>query len=155
MTSTQFLVRKDQLPMTRLRELPDLALKGGQVRVAIAKFALTSNNITYAAFGEAMNYWAFYPSGEDGWGIVPVWGFGDVVQSTHVGVAVGERLYGYFPMAGSVVLEPVRLSPAGFVDGAPHRAPSTPSTTSTCAAPATLSTATKPKTCRHCCAHCS
>ena len=123
MTSTHFLVRKDQLSRTELREQTDIALADGQIRVAIDRFALTSNNITYAAFGDAMNYWAFYPTGEEGWGNIPVWGFGDVVQTSHPGVAVGERLYGYFPMASSVVLQPVRLSPSGFVDGAPHRAP--------------------------------
>ena len=123
MATTLFLVRKDQLSRTEIRERPDLALGDGQVRVVVARFALTSNNITYAAFGDAMNYWAFYPTGEEGWGTIPVWGFGDVVQTGHPGVAVGERLYGYFPMASSVVLEPARLSPSGFVDGAPHRAP--------------------------------
>ncbi len=122
MSAIQFLVRKDQLHQTELRESPDAPLKDGQVRVAIDKFALTSNNITYAAFGDAMNYWDFYPTGEPAWGAIPVWGFGDVLQSSDPGVAVAERLYGYFPMATSVVLEPVRLSPAGFADGAPHRA---------------------------------
>ncbi len=121
MTTTQFLVRKDQLQNTELRDQPDLALTHGQVRLDIDMFALTSNNITYAAFGEAMNYWAFYPTAQEGWGNIPVWGFGDVVQSMHPGVAVGERLYGYFPMATSVVLEPARLTQAGFADGAAHR----------------------------------
>ena len=123
MTSTHFLVRKDQLSRIEIRERPDAALNDGQVRLAVDKFALTSNNITYAAFGDAMNYWAFYPTGEAGWGSIPVWGFGDVVQTSNPGVAVGERLYGYFPMASSVVLEPVRLTPSGFVEGAVHRAP--------------------------------
>ena len=63
------------------------------------RIALTTNNITYAAFGDAMSYWHFFPSGEAGWGIVPVWGFGTVVQSLHPGVAVGERLWGYWPMS--------------------------------------------------------
>ena len=121
MNVTHFLVRKDKLQQTVLRERPDQPLADGQIRVVIDKFALTSNNITYAAFGDAMNYWAFYPSGEEGWGNIPVWGFGDVVQSSHPGVAVGERLYGYFPMATQVVLNPVRLSPAGFTEGAEHR----------------------------------
>lgn len=123
MTSTYFLVRKDQLSRTELRDRPDIALADGQVRVAVDRFALTSNNITYAAFGDAMNYWAFYPTGQEGWGNIPVWGFGDVVQTSHPGIAVGERLYGYFPMGSGVVLQPARLTPSGFADGAPHRAP--------------------------------
>ena len=45
------------------------------MRLAIVSFALTANNITYAAFGDAMNYWQFFPvPGDDGaaWGCIPV-----------------------------------------------------------------------------------
>jgi len=126
MTTLTFAVRKDQLATTRLQTAADQPLADGQVRVRIAHFALTSNNITYAAFGDAMNYWQFFPLPADpdgtAWGCIPVWGFGTVVQSLHPGVAVGERLYGYWPMASHAVLQPVRLSPAHFSDGAPHRA---------------------------------
>lgn len=120
--SIHFLVRKGHLQETRLQDLPDPPLAPGQVRVAIDRFALTSNNITYGAFGDAMHYWDFYPTQQEGWGAIPVWGFGTVVQSDHPGVAVGERLYGYFPMASSVVLSPGRLVVTGFTDATPHRA---------------------------------
>ncbi len=93
MTTTLF-VRQDRLATTRLVAVPDAPLADGQVRVRVDAFALTANNITYAAMGDMLNYWKFFPSGEDGWGIVPVWGFGTVVESTHADVAVGERLYG-------------------------------------------------------------
>ena len=96
MSHLEFFVRKDQLASTELREVDDAPLADGQVRVRVDRFALTANNITYAAFGEAMNYWGFYPA-EGGWGRIPVWGFGSVAQSSHPGVAVGERLYGYWP----------------------------------------------------------
>ena len=119
--TTALLVRKDQLAAARLRESEDTPLKPGEVRVRIDAFALTSNNITYAAFGEAMSYWQFFPSGEEGWGQIPVWGFASVVQSLHPGVAVGERLYGYWPMASGAVLTPDRMSAARFTDAATHR----------------------------------
>jgi len=122
MSTQQFLVRKDKLTQTELRTLPDAPVAEGQVRCRVDRFALTSNNITYAAFGDAMHYWRFYPTEQDGWGIIPVWGFATVVQSLHPGVAVGEKLYGYYPMASSVVLTPVKLNEASFVDGAAHRA---------------------------------
>jgi Protein of unknown function (DUF2855) len=122
MNTSQFLVKKDKLTQTELRQVPDRALKEGQVRLRVDHFALTSNNITYAAFGDAMSYWNFYPCGEAGWGIIPVWGFATVMQSLHPGVAVGEKLYGYYPMASSVVLEPTKLTEKSFVDGASHRA---------------------------------
>jgi hypothetical protein len=127
MSTTQFQVRKDRLDATRTVQLPDAPLSDGQVRVRIEHFAYTANNITYAAFGEAMNYWQFFPVAQDAgssdapWGLIPVWGFGVVVETRCAGVAVGERLYGYWPMASDVVLQPVRVSPEGFFDGAPHR----------------------------------
>jgi len=126
MSHLQFQVRKDQLATTRLVEQADTPLAPGQVRVRIAHAAYTSNNITYAAFGDAMNYWQFFPVPPDAdgtaWGCIPVWGFGVVVQSLHPAVAVGERLYGYWPTASHVVLQPTRVSPQGFADGAAHRA---------------------------------
>jgi len=123
MTTTTLHVRQDQLATTRIATREDTPLTEGHIRVQVDSFALTSNNITYAAFGDAMNYWQFYPTGEAGWGIVPVWGFGTVVQSLHPGVAVGEKLYGYWPMANQAVLQPDRVSAHGFTDAAPHRAP--------------------------------
>ncbi|MBX3589193.1 MAG: DUF2855 family protein [Ramlibacter sp.] len=122
MPTTTLQVRKDKLTDTRLVTTDDAPLAPGQVRVRVEHFALTSNNITYAAFGDAMSYWHFWPTAEEGWGIVPVWGFASVTQSLHPGVAVGERLWGYWPMADHAVLQPERLSPAGFSDAAPHRA---------------------------------
>ena len=120
--TTTFQVRTDQLPTTRWVETPDTPLGPGQVRLRIEHFALTSNNVTYAAFGEAMAYWRFYPTGDEGWGTIPVWGFATVVESTHPEVPVGERVYGYFPMASAVVMTPARVQPDSWFDGAAHRA---------------------------------
>ncbi|MDH4390761.1 MAG: DUF2855 family protein [Aquabacterium sp.] len=126
MTTTTFQVRQDQLATTRLVEAAAPPLADGQVRVRIDRFAFTSNNITYAAFGKAMQYWQFFPVPADAdgtaWGCIPVWGFATVVQSLHPGVAVAERLYGYWPMASHAVLQPTRMSAGAFSDGAPHRA---------------------------------
>jgi hypothetical protein len=125
-STIQFQVRKDDLARTRVQSVPDAPLADGEIRVRVDQFGFSSNNITYAAFGEAMHYWDFFPAAADaddsaGWGVIPVWGFADVVQSSHPGIAVGERLYGYWPMASHAVLRPTRLSPAGFSDGMPHR----------------------------------
>jgi hypothetical protein len=121
MNTIDFLVAKNQLTGTDLRETPEQTLGDGQVRLCVDKFALTANNITYAAFGDAMNYWGFYPA-DAGWGRIPVWGFGTVVESRRAGVSVGDRFYGYYPMSSSTILQPVRHSPEGFFDGAEHRA---------------------------------
>jgi hypothetical protein len=82
---------------------------------------LTSNNITYGAFGEAMHYWEFFPCDVEGYGRIPVWGFADVEASTVPGIEVGERFYGYYPMSTHVTLQPVKMNIGGFVDGAAHR----------------------------------
>ncbi len=127
MTTTHFLVRKDALAQTRLHHAEEGPLQPGQVRLQIDHFALTSNNITYAAFGEAMHYWQFFPvprEVEDAqvWGQVPVWGFASVLASAHDDVQPGERYYGYWPMASGALLSPGRVTASGFHDTAAHRA---------------------------------
>jgi hypothetical protein len=92
----------------------------GEAIFRIDSFALTANNATYAAHGEDMAYWRFYPAPE-GFGIVPVWGFATCVASRAEGIAEGARVYGYWPMASHARLRPVRVSPRGFTDGAAHR----------------------------------
>ena len=122
----ELLVRKDQLATSAVRSSALGPLDDGKVRVAIDKFALTTNNITYAAMGDAMQYWQFFPVADTGdgiaWGRIPVWGFGTVQASRHPDLALGERLYGYFPMSGAVDLEPANVAKGSFIDGAPHRA---------------------------------
>ncbi len=122
MNALDFLVRKDRLADTRVATRPPSPLASGQARLQVEKFALTANNITYAAFGKAMSYWDFYPAAEAEWGCIPVWGFATVNESLCPDIAVGERFYGYYPMSSEVVLQPVRLTPAGFAEGSEHRA---------------------------------
>jgi hypothetical protein len=119
--STTFAVGRTDLRRTAWLETAATALAPGQVRLTIDRFALTSNNITYGAFGETMHYWDFFPSGDPELGCIPVWGFATVRESRAEGVAVGERFYGYWPMADEVVLGPVRAGGSGFVEQAPHR----------------------------------
>ncbi|WP_088280689.1 DUF2855 family protein [Ideonella sp. A 288] len=118
MTARNFLVARHDLHRTQVVDDPlaSQPLADGQVRMAIVSFGLTANNITYGAFGDAMRYWGFFPSGDPAWGRIPVWGFGDVVESRVDGLAVGERFYGYWPMSHQLVLQPDRLGPGGFTD---------------------------------------
>ncbi|MHA5659511.1 DUF2855 family protein, partial [Pseudomonas aeruginosa] len=74
---TEVVVERRQLATAalRTRNLPaPEALAEGQALLAVDEFALTANNVTYAALGDALRYWEFFPAGE-GLGIVPVWGF--------------------------------------------------------------------------------
>lgn len=119
--TTTFVVTRTDLRNTRWLETPPVALAAGGVRLRVEAFALTANNITYAAFGETMNYWAFFPTGDAATGCIPVWGFGTVTESDNAQVALGERFYGYFPIAGDVLLEPARCNDAGFIDASAHR----------------------------------
>ena len=120
MTAT-FTVGRADLRRTQWQEEPAVPLVAGTVRMRIDRFALTSNNITYGAFGEGMSYWSFFPTGDAGTGCIPVWGFATVIESRCAGVAVGERFYGYYPIADEVVLHPVAIDAHRFIDGAPHR----------------------------------
>jgi hypothetical protein len=120
-TTVRFTIDRKDLRRTQWQEEPAAPLADGRVRMRIDRFALTSNNVTYATFGDAMNYWAFFPTGDPATGCIPVWGYADVEQSTVDGIAAGERFYGYWPIASHVDLEPARVGEAGFSDGAAHR----------------------------------
>ncbi len=119
-TITEFRVARDDLSRTKIATR-EIEVGDGEILCRVDRFALTANNITYAAHGGDMRYWDFFPA-PDGWGIVPVWGFADVVASRCDGVAPGTRLYGYWPMASHAVLAPVKVGAKGLVDGASHRA---------------------------------
>ncbi|NEX64662.1 DUF2855 family protein [Noviherbaspirillum galbum] len=119
---TRLLTNKRALGESRIDtvEMP-LALAEGEVILKIDRVAVTTNNITYAAFGDAMQYWGFFPTGEPGWGHMPAWGFADVIRSNAEGVEVGERFYGYYPVASHIKMKAVRVKRRGFYDGAEHR----------------------------------
>ncbi len=117
---TQVLVRRDAIGTSEVRESPPPAIGPGEVLLAVEQFAVTANNVTYAAMGEGMKYWDFFP-GPEGYGIVPVWGHAHVAASNVEGLAVGERVYGYLPMASHLVVAPGAVKPGSFADTAPHR----------------------------------
>lgn len=116
---TTIEVKRDDLRTTRAATREADAGEG-QASFAVELFALTSNNVTYAAHGVDMRYWDFYSVDPD-WGVVPVWGFARCTASHVEGIAPGDRFYGYWPMGDAAVLTPVKVTPRGFVDGASHR----------------------------------
>jgi hypothetical protein len=121
--SKQFNVGKSDLANTSLIETPlpsRASLPDDGLLVKVDRFAFTANNITYAMLGDAMRYWQLFPA-SDGFGNIPVWGFGDVIASKHPQVAEGERLFGYFPMATHLVIEAADVSKRGLRDSAAHR----------------------------------
>ncbi len=88
--------------------------------VRVDRFAFTANNITYAVLGDELKYWQLFPASE-GFGNIPVWGLGDVIVSKHPAVAVGERLFGYFPMATHLVIDAANVTKRALRDAAAHR----------------------------------
>ena len=126
MTDWHFLVDRNDYRHTKVLEFEPHQLGDGEIRVRVDAFGFTANNVTYAAAGDMIGYWTFFPAPDRGdgvrWGRVPVWGFADVVESRSDPVVVGERLYGYFPMSTELVMTPTRVSDTGLVDGSEHRA---------------------------------
>ena len=104
-------------------DLPPLG--DGEVRLRIESFSVTANNVTYAVAGDAFGYWNFFP-GQGEWGVVPMWGHAVVEASRHRDIVVGERVYGYLPMAEHLDVLPDGVSAGGFTDAAAHRQPMSP-----------------------------
>ncbi len=117
---TELWVDRKELRNTRIVNSALPTLDEGEVLVAIDQFGLTSNNVSYAISGDTIGYWGYYPA-EGNWGKVPVWGCANVVQSNCVEVPVGDRLWGFFPMASHAVLRPGKVREDQFVDVAEHR----------------------------------
>ena len=118
---TELWVNRGKLRETRIVESDQKPLEDGKIRVAIDKMGLTANNVSYAVSGEAIGYWKYFPA-EGEWGKVPGWAMADVVESRCDTIVEGERLYGLFPMASEVILEPGRVADDFFMDEAHHRA---------------------------------
>ncbi len=125
--SQQHQITKNDLRQTDWVDQPIADLADGEVRLEIDAFALTANNVTYAAFGDApLFYWNFFPATTGQMGRVPVWGFANVVESKAEGVETGKRVYGYLPISKHLVVKPSRISDRGFLDSSEHRAPMSP-----------------------------
>src|SRR4051794_40539132 len=110
------LVDRTDLTQTSIVEVPEPEVGDGQVLLKVDRVGMTANNVTYAVFGDAMQYWDFFPA-PPGFGRVPLWGFADVVASRAAGVAEGTRVYGYLPTSSHLVVEPVKADERGFRDG--------------------------------------
>lgn len=118
----RLLMRRDQLDCMRLDASDTVPEPGAdEIVLRLDPFALTTNNITYAAFGAAMKYWDFFPVEASGWGQMPVWGYADVVASTVPSIGVSQRYFGYFPTATHLCVRPGKMNQASFRDDMAHR----------------------------------
>lgn len=119
-TCTDFAIRKDDWSISRFDSSPLGDVPDGSLLLRVDRFALTSNNITYAAAGDMLDYWGFFPA-EDGWGRIPAMGYADIMASSHPDVEAGGRVFGFFPMSTHLSVQPEEVGPGGFVDGVSHR----------------------------------
>ena len=118
----QLTVTQEKITEMTGQSLAARPLEDGEARLTLECFALTANNVTYGVVGERIGYWKFFPASEDGWGVIPVWGVAVVEESAASGLTVGERFYGYLPMASHLTISPAKLRPESLFDGAAHRA---------------------------------
>jgi Protein of unknown function (DUF2855) len=116
------VVDRDDLTKTEVLhdELP-AELEDCEVLLRVHRVGLTANNVTYGVIGDLIGYWNFFPTTAEGRGVIPLWGFADVVDSTLDALPAGTRVYGYLPMASHLVVR-AKLTSSGFVDTADHRA---------------------------------
>ena len=112
---------RDDLGKTTVTENATPALVDGEALLRVDRVGLTANNVTYAVLGEAFRYWEFFPT-EPGRGVVPLWGFAEIVESRVDGLRTGDRVYGYLPSASHLVVRPGRVDERRFRETAEHRA---------------------------------
>jgi hypothetical protein len=124
--SWTFAVARNDLTKTLVVDGPVPDLSDGEALLRVDRVGVTANNVTYAILGDAMRYWEFFPPEPRGlgreWGLGPLWGFAEVVGATVPGVEAGQRVYGYLPPAGHLVVRPSRVDETGFRDASEHRA---------------------------------
>jgi hypothetical protein len=120
---TDFLVRRDDLRIYQISDGEEAlaSTAEGTLQFRVERFGLTANNLTYGVFGDSFGYWQFFPAPE-GWGRIPVWGFGEVNVSGVDGIVPGDRFYGYWPMSSYVTVQ-ASADRAGFVESSAARTP--------------------------------
>ena len=118
-------VEKNAITNAALVDTDQGPLPQGGARLEIESFSVTANNVTYAVVGDGFGYWNFFPA-PDGHGIVPMWGHARVIEDNGSGLDIGERVYGYLPMATHLTVIPGKVSASGFMDTAEHRQPMSP-----------------------------
>ncbi|GAB7324428.1 hypothetical protein MBLNU13_g08359t1 [Cladosporium sp. NU13] len=108
------------------------ALTPNNVRAQARLVSLTANNLTYARLGSIANWWDGFPvsaflsppyNDTTTYGIVPVWGYAEIIESKTTGLEVGMILYGFWPSSTLPIdLQLQPTEPTGhYIDTTPHR----------------------------------
>jgi hypothetical protein len=121
MGSWTLTVARTDLADTRVLTVPPPEPGPGEALLRVDRVGLTANNVTYAVLGDAFRYWEFFPT-EEGRGVVPLWGFAEIVESRTDGLETGGRVYGYLPSGSHLLVRPGRVDARGFRETSDHRA---------------------------------
>lgn len=114
-------VQKDDWSETRVVEgTLDVELVDNEALLRVDRLALTANNISYAATGDSLGYWGFFPA-EEGWGRIPAMGWAEVIASAQRNVVVGERVWGWFPLSTHLKILAGNVSATTITDVSEHR----------------------------------
>ena len=114
---SQFQTLKSNLTKSRIINEHFEVINKGEILVKL-RVAFTANNVTYGVAGDTIGYWKFFPAAQNEnneWGCIPMWGFAEIIESNIHNLYVGERLFGYFPAADSLVLNPIKISDQALV----------------------------------------
>ena len=99
----------DDFRQSRVQMQPEVNkdLVAGEICVRVDKIAMTANSISYGFAGKSglIRYLDIYPA-SDGFANLPCWGYGDIVQSSHPDITIGDRIYGFLPIASHVTMAP-------------------------------------------------
>ncbi|GAB5378700.1 MAG: DUF2855 family protein [Aliiglaciecola sp.] len=116
-SNTQIQIDKSALSNVKVvnQDIDSNALEHDEVLLKIESFGFSANNITYALMGDMMGYWGFFPA-EEGYGILPIWGFATVEASRCDEVKVGEKVFGYLPLSSHLVIKAGNITRQSFYD---------------------------------------
>lgn len=122
----QFQIRKNNLIDSRIvnQHLNLEIYNSGSIVLKIERLSFTSNNISYGVAGEKLGYWKFFPAlknKNNEWGCIPAWGFAKVIHSKNENLMIGERFFGYFPLADILIFDEVNISGNTIIDMSKHR----------------------------------
>jgi hypothetical protein len=100
------LSRRDQLADREVRPREVVALRPGEVRLAVERLAITNSTACYARLVDSPMRFTEVFAAPDGFSIAPAWGFARVAESRHPDVTVGSRYFGFLPMSTDHVITP-------------------------------------------------
>ncbi len=117
-TNDIFIVHRRDITRSDFLSVAPVSPEPGEILLKIEKFGLTSNNVTYAALGDSLPYFKFFPIADnpraEEWACPPVWGIGQIVASATPDLQEGAYVYGFFPAANYITIKPTAVTTSGF-----------------------------------------